>query len=351
MTGVRPLTPDDLPAAAGLFAPLAGTGSTVEGVQELFRRLLFEDPWRDPELPALAYEDDSGRVVGFFSRCVRRMRLGDERIRLGCGMHFAVAPDARGSAAPLLAARLLGGPQDLMFSDGANPGTQRLWEGLRGMRMPLESLEWTRVLRPAAYWQDRATRRLRPGAAALRRVAATLDRALAGAMEGDDALDDEPLTPEAMVGYMHELMGWATLRPDYDVPFLRWLFEQVRDTPSYGELSARLVRRDGAPIGWHISLVRDGGAADTLQVVARPADAPAVFDAYLAHAFRLGAVAARGRLEAHLCDAVTARRAILRQGNASLLRTRRPELLVAALGGRALLTRLDGNGWIDTRGR
>jgi hypothetical protein len=88
-----------------------------------------------------------------------------------------------------------------------------------------------------------------------------------------------------------------------------------------------------------------------LQVVALPDEAPAVFDALLAHAHERGAVAARGRLEPPLLDAISRDRSVLRRGGTAMLRTREPGPFHAVLEGRALLTRLDANGWVDVRGR
>jgi hypothetical protein len=154
-----------------------------------------------------------------------------------------------------------------------------------------------------------------------------------------------------MVAHLEAFTDWARLRPDYDEPYLRFLLDQLDATTSYGELSARLVRRDGAPIGWHISLIEQGGAAEVLQVVGRPEDLPDVFDALLAHAYEQGAAAVRGRLDPPLVEAVTRDRSVLRRGTGVLLRTREPQLSLAALKGETQLSRLDSNVWMDSHGR
>jgi hypothetical protein len=138
---------------------------------------------------------------------------------------------------------------------------------------------------------------------------------------------------------------------DYDLPFLTWLFEQLADDHPQGDLAARLVRRDGEAIGWHIAFVQRGGIAQVLQVVARPEDAPAVLDSLLVHARELGALAARGRLEAPLVHAVTTRRTVLRRTSFALVRAKDRELISAVQNGSALFTRLDADWWIDPSGR
>lgn len=358
--GIRPLRPDDIPAAVALFERVERSGSSAHGLEQLFRAVLFEDPWTDPDLPSLVYEDEDGGLAGFHSQCTRRFLFDGEPLRMSVGIHFFVAPEVRGKAAgALLCARLLGGRQDASHTDGVNDAVLRMWKAMRGTVLQLESLEWTRVLRPAAYWNDRlAAGRAPAGVAAVGRAAAgPLDRALARTSLGGPrriasaTTTDEPLTPEAMVAQLDDLTGWARLRPAYDEPFLHFLLDQLSRTTSWGDLSARLVRRGGRAIGWHIALIRPGGVAETLQLVARPDDLADVLDAYLDHARELGAVAARGRLDPPLVDAISRERSILRRGNFVLLRTASPELLTATLRGDAQLSRLDTNMWMDSRGR
>lgn len=354
MSGIRPFEPADVPAAVALFERMQQSGSSLAGLEALYRALLFEDPWADPELPSLVYEDENGELAGYITRCTRRFRFDAEPVRLSTTIHFFVDPAVRRKAVgALLSARLLGGAQDASHTEGPTEATLRMWRSMRGEILRLESLEWTRVLRPAAYWGDR----LGGGAArAGRALAAPLDKLLGKVAGGGEprlprGVRDEPLTPALMVAHLAELTDWARLRPDYDEPYLRFLFGQLEQTSSYGDVSARLVRRDGAVIGWHVGFVRAGGHFDVLQVAGRPEDMPDLFDALLAHAWQAGAVAVRGRLDAPLAEAVTRDRSILRAGTAVLLRARAPELPLAALRGQAQLSRLDSNVWMDSAGR
>jgi hypothetical protein len=356
---IRPLERADLPAAAALFRRTIHADSGQAGIERLFEALLFDDPWSDPELPSLASVDGDGRLVGLFSRCTRRFLLDGEPVRIAMPIHFCVDPEARGRAvAALLAARLLGGPQDASHTDGADLPTRKLWGAMKGHALQLESLEWTRVLRPASYWQDRVVGRRGSErlTAAARRLAAPFDGVAARAAgEPADGLPagvtDAPLTPAALVGALDAVSGWARLRPAYDEPFAAWLLEQLAQTTSYGRLSARIVTRDGEVLGWHVGLVEPHGVAEALQIAARPEASELVFDAFLANARGLGAVAARGRLEAPLTDAITQQRSVLRRGHWALMRARRQEVLDATLLGQALLTRLDTNVWMDSHGR
>ncbi len=353
--GVRPLEPEDLPAVAALFQRTMAPRSSADGVETLFRSVLLDDPWADPRLPSLVATDADGALLGMLLASPRRLRLDGKPLRGMCGMHVLVDPAARGGGAAFdLLMRFLRGAQDVSFTDGAPEDIRPLLARLDCHPLQLESLEWTSILRPAAYWRGRLHSG-RGGGVASHWPVAPFDELLARSpltpSTVTDGLSDEPLTPGLMVAHLDALTSWARLRPDYDLPFLTWLFAQLGNDHPQGELAARLVRRDGQPIGWHISLVRPGGMAETMQLVARPRDTADVFAALLSHARERGAAAVRGRLEAALLDAITTRRTLLRRTSFVMLRARDPDVLGAITSGAAVFTRLDADWWVDPRGR
>ncbi len=353
---VRPLALADLPAAAGVLERAIGTGSSQAGIERLLRAVAFEDPWSDPELRSLALLDGEDVLIGLLLTCPRRLLFDGKPLRALCGSNVIVDPAAQGhERGRALIRASIQIPKDISFTDGAPDRARQMIERLGFVPLHLESLEWTSVLRPAAYWQERALangRAQRLG----RALALPVDRLLAHsratpALSGR-GLSDEPLTAEAMMEHLERLTAWARLRPDYDLPFLTWLLAQLADHHPQGALAARLVRRGGEVIGWHVSLVPPGGIAQSMQVIAAPEDLPAVLESQLAHVRELGAIAARGRLEAPLLPAITARRTLLRQTSFTLVRTPSdPAPITAIQQGAALFTRLDADWWIDPTGR
>ena len=345
---VRPLEAADLPAAAGVLERAMRTGSSQAGIERMLRAVVFEDPWADPELPALALVSGEGALIGMLINCPRRIVFDGRPLRAICGSNVIVDPAAQGHArGKALIRHSMGIPKDLSFTDGTFDRAAEMVQRLGFTPLHLESLEWTSVLRPAGYWLGRA----RAHSPLTRPLDALLSRG-PGAAPRRTELADEPLTPAAMLEHVERLASWARLRLDYDLPFLTWLFAQLADGHPQGQLSARLVRRDGAVLGWHIGLVRPGGLAQVLQVVALPRDLPAVFEAMLVHVRGLGAVAARGRLEAPLLPAITVRRTLLRQTSFTLVRAPNDPMLISTIqNGSALFTRLDADWWIDPTGR
>ena len=159
----------------------------------------------------------------------------------------------------------------------------------------------------------------------------------------------EPLTAEAMGEHLAAVAKPYRLRPAYDDPQgTSWLLEQIARVEPRGELVARLVRNAESRVqGWFVYYHRPGGIAQTLGVAAAANDVGDVLDALLADARGRGAVAVQGRVEPHLLDRLSERRALFhKSGYLPLIHSSRPELLHAIHSGRALLTRLAGEWWM-----
>jgi hypothetical protein len=344
---IRPLDRSDLPEVARLYERVvrSGTDSPPPGLAGEFERTVLDHPWADPELPSLVYEDPRAGIVGFLGSHPRRLRLGDRRLRLGCSGQLVAHPDHRGVGA-LLLRRYLAGPQDLTITDGANETVRSLWERLGGSANELASVGWTRVFRPASagagFLAARRGGRRRGGA-----VLTLLDRAAGRPLAPPRAeASSEPLTPAALLEGLRRLEKPFPLRPDYDGPFLDWLFGELSAVTARGELLARRVSApDGRDLGWYVAYGGAGGPAQALQVAARPADAGAVLDDLFQRVAELGPPAVQGRLEPQLHAALRGRRCIFNRTEWALVHGGDVETRNALAYGRALLTRLEGEWW------
>ncbi len=355
-SGVRRCTVDDLPQVVRLYERVmrSGAGQPPPGLCRYFQRTLFEHPWVDPEIPSLVYEH-AGRIAGFLGSHVRRLVLNDEPIRMGCAGQFVADPDMqkRGIGA-LLLRRYLAGPQDLSITDGATESVARMWVGLGGHRLWLNSLAWLRVFRPCRTAQALFGPGRRAPARGLGRAAAAPVDAVIGRMArrvlGVPVPDTraEELSPQSLLTLLPALVRGKVLYPAYDPPFLDWLLSELEAVQSRGDLVKRLVRsRDGRLLGCYVAYVGRGRVAQVVQLAAAPADVEAVLHHLLHHARQSGAAALQGRLEPHLFGAVSSRRYLLRRTQAALVHSRSAELLAAVFEGRALLTRMEGEWWMS----
>jgi ribosomal protein S18 acetylase RimI-like enzyme len=356
-TTVRPLERADLPSVTALFRETFRTGPphTEPALAAFFERTLLEQPWRDPEIRPLVAVDEGGLPVGFVAAEVRRMRLGDRSLRFAWAAHTAVAPAARRRAVGLLLMRsLLEGPQDATLGDSGSALMEQMWERLGGQRLDLKAIHWFRVFRPfgvAAHLVGPKRARLRRGvrtlAGQLDGVVASAARVLVAPAAATEA--EEPLTPLRMLEGMPRIERRLTLRPAYDEEFLEWLFGELRRVKGRGELVARLVRGGRSrPIGWFIYYLRPGWRSEVLQVAATgERDVGVVLDHLLAHAYSHGSAAVRGRLEPGMLEPLAQRRCLLWYRGGTLVHTRDPDVLAAIESRKALITRLEGDSWLD----
>lgn len=349
MSAIRPLEPDDIPGVAALYERVVRSGTRIPepAVEDFFRETVLMQPWADPEIPALVYDDPDAGILGFLGSHVRRLLFDGRPARVGCSGQLVADPDAAkpGVGALLMRAHMRGG-QDVTSTDGATPTVRMMWERLGGLTLPLASMGWTRVLRPARFAAAIAERRR---GREPRRSAAVLD-ALAGPLTRRALRPSEPegstelLTSELLLELV-ERGSWR-LRLNYDREYLDWLFAQMEAVPGRGELRRLAVRDErGDPLGWAVYYRARGGISQVQQIAAL-GDPGQVVDHVLWDAAQGGSVAVQGRLEPALVPPLFERRCIFRRTEWALLRADDPELLAAITAGDSLLTRMDGEWWM-----
>jgi hypothetical protein len=253
----------------------------------------------------------------------------------------------------------MNGPQDVTITDAASDAVRRMWERMGGETLHLHSIRWTRLFRPtrcvAEHFLERAQRtrshrNWRPLGVVAGPVLHAADSLLTRMPRNPfvtrtpDSIG-EPLTPAKIVELLPTLVESLRLRPDYDERFLEWLFREMRDIPSRGNLTATLVRsREGSVLGWFVCFIRPTGLGTVLQIVARGDNAGAVIDHLFHDARTVGSRGLIGRLEPTLVPALATRRCTLFNTGKmfALIHSRIPSLVDAVRSGQALLTWMDG---------
>jgi hypothetical protein len=238
------------------------------------------------------------------------------------------------------------GAQEVSSTDGATATVREMWERLGGVTLPLASIGWTRVLRPARFAAAIAGRRRehepRRSAAVLDVLAAPVTRRALRPSQPEGAT--EPLTTELLLELV-ERGSWR-LRPDYDLPYLEWLFARMEAVPERGELRRLAVRDErGEPLGWAVYYRCPGGISQVQQIAALGDPGPVV-DHVLWDASQDRSAAVQGRLEPALVPPLLDRRCVFRRTEWALVRADDPELLATIAAGDSLLTRMDGEWWM-----
>jgi hypothetical protein len=352
MGRIRPFSPDDIPAIVAL-RPKAFRKSERASAADLgayLEQLFFRNPWRDPALPSLVYVEATGQVTGFLGVVPRPARFEGEPIRIAVGTQLMVDPAGRGFAGIELMRAFLSGTQDLSFADLAGDVSRKLWTALGASVSQLQSIGWTKPLRPsrfaAAVWAR--GRGARGFALGLRPLWWLLD-AFAAPPLAPEGLQTTALTAAMLADHLADLLECMTLRPEYDEPAVRWLLEQLTAKRGLGELQRRaVVDEDGAVIGWWLYYANPRGVGQVAQVAARKGRYEDVL-AYLFHdAYARGLTALAGRLEPDIVPALGTEGVWLhRDGPWALVHSPRPELVAAILGGEAFLSRLEGEWWMS----
>lgn len=356
MTPIRPLQSDDIHAVVALYAELdwLPAGRSTDGYREFFERALLEPPLADPELPALVYDDPEAGVVGVMGSHPRRYLFGERKIRLACTGPLIVHPDhrPRGLGA-LLMRRFLAGPQEMSFNDRLIEDTHQMWRMLGGSTDTGASIEWTRVLAPVGYAQkrlaERVTSRASPPAAA---VAAAVDGVLGRRRRPPQPSSGgcEPLTSGDLIELIAQLRRKFPLRPDYSPEYLEAIFGLMGRTVIGDRVVRRLVRReDGRPIGAYVMIVARRGSANVVNVITPFESAGLVLEHLLHDAAEAEAVEVNGRVEAALLPHLPRLGCRLRRGDWAMVSSTDQELVNAALSGRSLISRMDGEWWMRPR--
>lgn len=365
---VRPLERDDLDQAVRLYASvMRPEGAPMERLRAWFEASALDHPWADPEIPSLVSVGEEGTIEALLVSHVRRLRIEDRPARLACSGQLVASPQARRRAA---GARLLRtymkGPQDLTITDGATETVRAVWELLGGELAHPQSIDWWRPLRlgslASSPWVTRRGRS-RPSRAAVAAgragdaLAGLLpDRWLAHAANAGTTVGArtvtpsrlEPLTAEALVEAAPKVGRALRVVPAYDLGFSQWLLDElVKARPD--ELRALMVRGpDDEVVGWFVYYLVPGGVSPVIAVAAGSEAASAgVMDALIEDARSGGAAAVRGRLEPRLVAPAAARGCLFRFAGQALVQGRDPALVTLATSRHALLTRLEGEWWMN----
>jgi len=358
MATIRVLTEDDLPAVTELFGRVYSERHWISpaACESYFREMLFDNPWRDLQIPSWVAEQH-GRICGVYAVMPRRMLLRGRPLRVAVACQFMVDPDKRDSLIALqLAKACLSGPQDLTLADGATDKAQRMWVGIGGTASLLYSFHWTRPLRPARYLLSL----LEEHAAfpRLLRFAARLPCALVDALSArlrpnrfyreTSELVEDALDSATMLAHLPDVLRGYALQPAYDARTLDWLLDQIAHKRHHGELRARAVR-DGERrlIGWYLYYVRPGRIGEVIQIAALDGSFDLVLQRLLADAWEHGATALRGRLDPRFAPELSHRHCWLRTDNTwTLVHSRRADVLAAFHQGDAFASRLEGEWWL-----
>jgi hypothetical protein len=355
---IRALARDDIPEIAQLWLRSFRHSDQPPSpeLKAYFEEIFFENPWYDPALPSLVYQNDQGRIIGFLGVMPRPMWFQGQPLRVAVATQLMVDPQHRGFAALELLRRFFAGTQDLSFSDGASDTARQIWERCGGQTVRLYCLDWQRTLRPMTAVLLKTMNRpaLRPLARMTWPLAqladAMITRLPAAPYHVSPAAGtlDEAISIEDLLACIEASSAQYALRPRYDRESLSWILRQAAQAESFGLLRTAIVREpNGDPAGWCIYYLRPGQGAWLVQFGAEPARTRFVLDHLFAHVQRCGAVGIDGPFDPrYMEDLARGRCHFICPGLGVLVQSRNEQLLNAIHRGDSFLTRLEGEWWL-----
>jgi hypothetical protein len=354
---VRPFTPRDIPQVVALRRRVFRQSSHAsdDDLARYFESIFFSAPMVDEDLPSLVYEDSSGECRGFIGVLSRTFERQGKRLRAAITTQFMVAPDSDPLVAPRLLRAAFNGRQDLTLADAANDTARRLCVA-SGARVAWPYChEWHVALRPArsatAAMAERgvvrraAMRSLRPAAVLTDAVAARIGRD--GPWRAPSQGTSEPVDVRDSEG-VRVLLDVAVpphpLRPLYDEPLVGWLLGQLHAQRDRGSLECiRVLDARGRVAGGALYYANAGGVCEVMQCAARPGAVPLVFDHLCHHAWTLGGIAIRGRLDPSLAVSLDRSRYTCSRAPAwALAHARQADIEHIVLSGELYWSRLEG---------
>lgn len=361
MSVVRPLEASDIPAIAGMFQRIFRNGSAEPPAFSAYlNQLYLEAPGCDRDIRSLVHITDDGDISGFIGVNALPMSYEGRRLRAAiCGSLMVEGRESDPMAGARLLKAFLNGPQDFSFSETASEVSAQMWTRLRGIALPEYSLDWVRVIRPAAFMLDIAGQRI--GAA---RLLAPLARAFdnysrrrmersalrwSGVPESftvQGGLTTSQIDEQAFAELVDPLTTQFALRPDWADGQLAYILSEAVNKPEYGETIISAVKTPrGAPIGAFLYHFRPGSVARVLQILALPGQAGPVFDCLVADATTRGAAGLRGRTQPALLEAMLGRRVAFLNAASTVVHSRDKDIVRAFRNAEGFINGLAGEHW------
>ena len=153
---VRPATPDDSPAIAGVLDRTLGP-RPYEQRLALWKWRYERNPARTGAFPSFLVVEEKGRIVGVQGLIPLRMKAGDKELPISCSCDLAVDPAARSAGMKLKLAALSKDLSPLHLSTSANEPACRITVALGGREVSYCRRKWILPLKASGLMSRRWT--------------------------------------------------------------------------------------------------------------------------------------------------------------------------------------------------
>ena len=360
MSSVRSFEVRDVDAVAGLFQRLLRKTDAPAGddLKAYLQALFLGETSQTTGLFSRVHVRTDGTVSGFLGVLPVEMEFEGRRLlAANCGTFASDDRDSDPFAGARLLRDVLSGPQDLSFSETSNDVSTDMWRSMRAGVLAPYSLEWLRILKPAAFALEAATAKI--SAARLLSPFAKLGDAIL-CRHGDrqawshyaplagkaDAFEATAADNAEFAALCRDLVTQFPLRPVWDQATLEGMLGHAERKALHGERIQHIVRtRTGKPVGLYLYYGNPGGIGRAVQVMAAPGQESIVIDCLIRNAYERGLVAIRGRTQPQLLQAMIGKKCAFLHASSTVVHARDPAILAAMTQGQPFLNGLAGEGW------
>lgn len=342
--GMAPLRREDVPAVAALFLrAFRNGGSPSPAFIAYLERSFFTAPHYDVALGSLVHRGGDGAIDAALLVIPMRVQIGERLLTGRLMSNYMTDPGKRTRGGADMVLTLRARHQDFCFSDSANPVSAGHWRAIGGHVLPVQSLDWRLLFRPAGWLAQRLPRWLVPLAAG----GDVILRRLVPGLRQSEAAGGAPMARAGFISLAPILVERFALRPVWDPAELGWLLDMAALNTRHGPLHLRqLLDKKGDVAGCSVFYARSGGMARVLNILTQPGQEGAVLAELLAYLDAMGCLGAEGLAQPFLMPALGGRKGLhFVPRGAYCISTRHPEIVDAARRGDAYLGGLMGEDW------
>jgi len=347
---IMPMHKADIPEVAAIFYRAFRRAGRHPGTEfhAYLERSFFGSPCYDPAEGGMVHRGSDGMIDSALLVIPMQVSVHGRLITGRLMSNYMTDPQrrTRGGADMVLTIRARN--QEFCFSDSANEVSAGHWKAVGGKVLPIYSLDWRVVFRPAGWLASRARARLPLG---LHRLASMLmrpvDAVLGRRTPAGYAGRAEPMSRQDFIAAAPRLVERFAIHPVWAPAELGWLLDMAALNTVDGPLQLLAVRDDaGSLLGCCVFYARAGGVAKVLNILTHQRHEAIVVGLLLAHLDAMGCVAARGMAQPFLMQALGLQKgmAFLPRG-AYCISTRHADIVDAALKGDCYLGGLMGEDW------
>ena len=351
LSATGPMLRSDVPAVAQLFMTAFRDGrASSAAFCEYFERSFFSTPLYDEALGSLVHRDGDGRVDSALLVLPMQVSIHGRVLPGRLMSNYMTDPGSRTRGGADMVLTIRSRKQEFCFSDSANPVSAAHWQAIGGHRLPIQSLDWRVVLRPASWLVGRGGKRLprwaKPFARTLARPVDRVARRFVPSNRSAVARGST-MPRDTFLAVAPGLVERFALHPVWSKDELSWLLDMAALNTIDGPLTLRQVHdTKGELLGCSVCYAKPGGVAKVLNVLSSAGHEAAVLDDLIVYADNLGCTAIQGMAQPFLMAALGQVKGMsFVPRGAYCISTRHAEIVTAVQSGDAYLGGLFGEDW------